>query len=99
MTKNSVALNSGTLRWALAQDRGPLVLYAKTATGRRDGGGHYGREFECGFAIHKVSADESVNGLVRWELYSDDGQGNGDFILAVDDIFDLFKMAEEADQR
>lgn len=65
-------------------------LYAMGARGRWDGDDS-GNEWPCGFAI--FPSDDGHT----WELYEDDGEGNGNMLAECPTIWDAALAAEAVD--
>lgn len=67
--------------------------YAKGENGRWDGD-EFGNEWDCGFRIFDASDDAESLG---WDLYTDDGAGNGDFLGTFSSLMEAKQAAEDFD--
>jgi hypothetical protein len=58
------------------------------------------REYEeRGYTIHDANPQASPTASgPRYELYTDDGRGNGDYIAGSDDIYWIRRIADALDQ-
>lgn len=50
-----------------------------------------------GYAIHKIDASVSESGITEWEIYTDDGRGNGDFVCRAADSYWAGRIARSLD--